>query len=65
MHNWLTLVEKIRYIDPRIKEELAEAIDHGVLVSNLARLVAAELHETEDFVSKMAFAGLVHDIGRL
>lgn len=48
-----------------MEEDLADAIKHGMLVSNLASSVARELNETQDFVKEMAMAGMLHDIGKL
>lgn len=48
-----------------IREDLADAIHHGILVSNLARLVAVELDMDEEYCHIMASAGMVHDIGKL
>lgn len=45
--------------------DLEEAIDHGVLVSKLAYLLAKEMNMEEKFCYTMAQAGLVHDIGKL
>lgn len=45
--------------------DLEEAIDHGVLVSKLAYLLAAEMELEVSFCQTMAQAGLVHDIGKL
>jgi putative nucleotidyltransferase with HDIG domain len=47
------------------KDDLSEAIDHGILVSNLAFLLSKELGKDENFCYSMAEAGLVHDIGKL
>ncbi len=44
---------------------LAEALCHGVLVSNLAYDLAKELGFDEDFCHQAAVAGMVHDIGKL
>lgn len=48
-----------------VKDDLAEAIDHGILVSNLAVLLSKELGMDEEFCYMMAQAGMVHDIGKL
>lgn len=48
-----------------MEEDLADAIKHGMLVSNLASSVARELNETQEFVKEMAMAGMLHDIGKL
>lgn len=48
-----------------LKDDLAEAVDHGILVSNLALLLSKELKMDEHFCYLMAQAGMVHDIGKL
>ncbi len=48
-----------------IEEDLSDAIRHGMVVSNLASSVARELGESEEFISQMAMAGMLHDIGKL
>lgn len=56
------------YIDElerAINEELADAICHGILVSDMAVLVAKEMGEGEDFCHEIAMAGLLHDIGKI
>lgn len=45
--------------------DFAEAICHGMIVSELAVLVAKELGCDEEFCSKIAMAGMLHDIGKL
>lgn len=52
-------------IEDVVKEDLADAIDHGILVSNLAVLLAQELDESEEFCKDIAMAGILHDIGKL
>lgn len=48
-----------------MEEDLADAIKHGMLVSNLASSVARELNETDSFIKEIAMAGMLHDIGKL
>lgn len=56
-----------------LKEELGEPLGtefiseliHGMLVSNVAYLVARELSLDADECEKVALAGMVHDIGKL
>lgn len=45
--------------------DLEEALDHGVIVSRLAALVAKEIGEDEEFIYNMKVAGLVHDVGKM
>ncbi len=47
------------------KNDLFEAIDHGILVSNLAVLLSKELGMDDDYCYMMAQAGMVHDVGKL
>lgn len=51
--------------DKIMEEDLSYAIDHGIVVSNLAYLVSKEMGLEEDFCYLMAEAGMVHDIGKL
>lgn len=48
-----------------IAEDLADAVGHGILVSNLSVLVAGELGESQRFLQNIAMAGMLHDIGKL
>lgn len=52
-------------IKKSIEDDLKEAIDHGILVSKLAKLLAITLNKEEEFCCYMSQAGLVHDIGKL
>lgn len=52
-------------LEQAINEELADAICHGMLVSNMAVLVAKEIGENENFCHEIAVAGLLHDIGKI
>nr|WP_315101156.1 HD domain-containing phosphohydrolase [uncultured Catonella sp.] len=45
--------------------DLDDLLKHGIVVSNLAEMVARELGTSEEFSIKMAQAGLLHDIGKL
>jgi putative nucleotidyltransferase with HDIG domain len=47
------------------QDDLFEAIDHGILVSNIAVLLSKELGMDDDFCYMMAQAGMVHDVGKL
>ena len=51
--------------DEALFVDLEEALDHGVIVSKLAALVAKEIGEDEDFIYDMKVAGLVHDVGKM
>ncbi|MDO5292237.1 MAG: HD domain-containing phosphohydrolase [bacterium] len=60
----------ISKLEPPLEEEvlikdLQDAIDHGILVSNLAVLIAKHLEMEDVFIYEIAIAGLLHDIGKL
>lgn len=46
-------------------EDLVGEIRHGIIVSNLARLLAKKLKMSEAECYEMGVAGLIHDIGKL
>lgn len=52
-------------IEDVIKEDLADSIEHGILVSNLSVLLSRELGKEEEFCNGIALAGMLHDIGKL
>lgn len=45
--------------------DMLDAVDHGILVSNLAGLLAQELCCGEAFCEEIVKAGMLHDIGKL
>ena len=45
--------------------DLDDLLKHGMVVSNLAEMVAGELGMPDDFLALIAQAGLLHDIGKL
>lgn len=51
--------------ESEIKDDLTDAIDHGIIVSNLAGMLAREAGCDDEFCSEIAKAGMVHDIGKL
>lgn len=51
--------------EANLRDDLEEAIDHGILVSKLAHLLSKEMGLNKDFCYAMAEAGLIHDIGKL
>lgn len=53
------------HIENAVKEDLEDALSHGILVSNLAYRLARGLNETEEFCHEMAEAGMMHDVGKL
>ncbi|BCN29927.1 HD-GYP domain-containing protein [Anaeromicropila herbilytica] len=56
---------KLEELEDCIREDLVDAIHHGMLVSNLARLISKELNLDDEFCEKMKVAGMLHDIGKL
>ena len=60
---WSEIEDMVK--DDIVKEDLDEAIDHGILVSKLAFLLSTEMGMDEEFCYMMAQAGMVHDIGKL
>lgn len=48
-----------------LMNDFKDAVDHGILVSNLAKLIARELDCSEEYCRQMAIAGLLHDVGKL
>lgn len=56
---------KISQFNEAIQKELIDAIEHGIIVSNLTYLLAKNLGLSETDCYLLAWAGLVHDIGKL
>ena len=52
-------------VETSIQDSLGEALTHGMIVSNLAYLVAREMQLPEEDCHLLAVAGMVHDIGKL
>ena len=48
-----------------VEADLRDAIEHGILVSILARKLSEELGKDEQFCYDMSVAGLLHDIGKM
>ena len=65
MENYIPGLLDKEEIEDAVKEDLADALEHGILVSNLAVMLARELGESEKFVTEIAIAGMLHDIGKL
>lgn len=57
--------EQLKSGDRLLEFDLSEELNHGIVVSNLAYAVAAELGKDEEFCYQMAIAGMLHDIGKL
>ena len=57
--------ETVKSTDRILEFDLSAELNHGVVVSNLAYAVAAELGPDEAFCYQMAIAGMLHDIGKL
>ena len=45
--------------------DFADALSHGMIVSELAVMVSKELGMDDGFIKKIALAGMLHDIGKL
>ena len=48
-----------------LKKDVPEAIEHGIYVSNLAKLIGRELGLPEKMIYELSLAGVLHDIGKL
>lgn len=57
--------ETVKSTDRILEFDLSAELNHGVVVSNLAYAVAAEMGWDEAFCYQMAIAGMLHDIGKL
>ena len=57
--------ETVKSTDRILEFDLSAELNHGVVVSNLAYAVAAEMGRDEAFCYQMAIAGVLHDIGKL
>lgn len=65
---WFEIVSHPRpdeNVDAMMSLDFSDVFRHGILVSDLAAAVAEELGESEEFISEIALAGLLHDIGKL
>ena len=57
--------QTVKSTDRILDFDLSAELNHGVVVSNLAYAVAAEMGRDEAFCYQMAIAGMLHDIGKL
>lgn len=57
--------ETVKSTDRILEFDLSAELNHGVVVSNLAYAVAAEMGRDEAFCYQIAIAGMLHDIGKL
>ena len=57
--------ETVKSTDRILEYALSAELNQGVVVSNLAYAVAAEMGRDEAFCYQMAIAGMLHDIGKL
>ena len=57
--------ETVKSTDRILEFDLSAELNHGVVVSNLAYAVAAEMGRDVAFCYQMAIAGMLHDIGKL
>lgn len=65
---WFEIVSHPRpdeNVDAMMSLDFSDVFRHGILVSDLAAAVSEELGESEEFISEIALAGLLHDIGKL
>lgn len=72
LKGWMNMIDmdyqeysKLETLEDSIKEELVDVICHGIVVSNLAVMLARELGENDVFCREIAIAGLMHDIGKI
>lgn len=65
MEEYTKKLETSDRIPKHIRNTVCEEMCHGVEVSNLARMIAKELGETEEFCRDITLAGILHDIGKL
>lgn len=59
------LIEKEEIMEDTVRIDFEDAVEHGILVSNLGYHLARELGLDEEFCYNMAVAGMLHDIGKL
>lgn len=48
-----------------LRKIVCEEMYHGIEVSNLAKMIAKEMGESEDVCDDLEIAGILHDIGKL
>ncbi len=48
-----------------INEDFPDAVQHGMNVSNMAKLISKELGLSEEFTYELSIAGMLHDIGKI
>lgn len=68
LEEWFEIVSTPRpdqNVDAMMSLDFSDVFRHGILVSDLAASVAAELGESQEFINEIALAGLLHDIGKL
>lgn len=58
-------VNSVYIMRQALKKDVPEAIEHGIYVSNMARLIGKELGLPEKVIYELAQAGVLHDIGKL
>lgn len=59
------LVMASQMLSPYARKNTYIEMCHGIAVSNLARILAWELGEGEEFCEEISVAGLLHDIGKI
>lgn len=63
--NWDEQLWSVLETENAMGNDMLDAVDHGILVSNLAGLLAREAGCDEDFCAEIMKAGMLHDIGKL
>lgn len=48
-----------------LRQTVCEEMRHGIEVSNLAKMIAEEMGESEEVIKDLEIAGILHDIGKL
>lgn len=56
---------RLFFFDKAYQEDVNDALDHGILVANIAMRICKDLGYDEDFCIRIGDAGIVHDIGKL
>ena len=52
-------------INDMIESQINEAVEHGIYVSNMAVAIAKKMNLSDEIVSDLAIAGVLHDIGKI
>lgn len=65
MKDYMRNIMAMDRIPLHLRETVCDEMCHGIEVSNLAVMIAAELGESEKFCHDIMIAGVLHDIGKL